>query len=163
MAGFPGSTRRSPQSMKFRELPNGQRVAITCKAMAVRQARRFRRRRAWASRDSSSRCSSQCSGWAATQRKRWSPRPSAGRSLQDPSPSVERCRQGACFRTESYDVFVARPLPIHHPLPILLLFYPAGLRHRSVLRMPGNKSYSGIQPNTACKDGDLLALTMVVL
>ena len=36
--------------------------------VAMRRAARFRRRRAWASRDSSSRCFSRCSGWAATQR-----------------------------------------------------------------------------------------------
>lgn len=41
-----------------------QKVKVT----AVRRAARFRRRRAWASRDSSSRCSSRCSGRSASQR-----------------------------------------------------------------------------------------------
>jgi hypothetical protein len=40
----------------------------TCEVIATRRAARFRRRRAWASRDSSSRCSSRCSGCSATQR-----------------------------------------------------------------------------------------------
>jgi len=36
-------------------------------AAARRRAVRFRWRRAWAARDSSSRCSSRCAGWAATR------------------------------------------------------------------------------------------------
>ncbi len=50
--------------------PNGHKVRINIAywATAIRRSARFWRRRAWASRDSSSRCSSRCSGWAANQR-----------------------------------------------------------------------------------------------
>ena len=46
---------------------NRQRIASGYET-ADRRTARFRRRRTRASRDSSSRCSSRCSGWAATQR-----------------------------------------------------------------------------------------------
>lgn len=48
--------------------PSERNLSIAYWATAIRRAARFRRRRAWASRDSSSRCSSRCSGWAASQR-----------------------------------------------------------------------------------------------
>ena len=48
-------------------LRNRQRIASGYET-ADRRTARFRRRRTRASRDSSSRCSSRCSGWAATQR-----------------------------------------------------------------------------------------------
>jgi hypothetical protein len=57
-------------AISLRDLPgsNRQRIIITYERTAARRIARFRRRRAWVSRDSSSRCSSRCSGWAATQR-----------------------------------------------------------------------------------------------
>ncbi len=50
--------------------PIGRKLSITIAywAATIRRAAQFRRRWAWASRDSSSRCSSRRLGWAATRR-----------------------------------------------------------------------------------------------
>jgi len=144
----------------------------------MRRAARFRRRRVWASWGSSSRCSSRCSGWAATRRSgsrasraavSWGA--IAGRRR---SASVRYGHTSTQFRlaiaASRHGTMPGAALPwrrtpqcsVHWPVdgqsppPVPLPVRRHGLRHRLVPPNAPDESYPGIQPTTARNAGDLM-------